>query len=179
MHHLHFQTSQVPLLTFYLLFGITKLNPASEPTFLGVLLIYKIYFKTRTALLLMCLLTFGNNSLQVSATPLHSRLSDTLIHSSVCRYCGNRLVAVVWKPHICLLCGLSTLCLVSQLSFVLELLGAGSILSMCSHGDVNSSLVLVLRNLSNFKHFKYWSSKCHSISTRNWAILCSGLSLDV
>lgn len=67
-------------------------------------------------------------------------------------------------------------CLVSQFSFALDcvLLEAGSILSVCSHGVLNSfSLLLVLRNLSNFKHFEYRSSKYHSFSTRNLVILYS------
>lgn len=39
-------------------------------------------------------------------------------------------------------------------------------------------LLLMLRNLSNFKHFKYWNSKCHSISTSNLIFLYSESSLD-
>lgn len=106
MHYLHFQSTQVPLLIFYLLLGIEKFNPDSEQAFLEVLLIYELYFKARTAFSPMCLPTFGTSSLHVSATLFHAHSSDSLFHSGVCRCRGNRRVAVVRTPHICLLCGL-------------------------------------------------------------------------
>lgn len=48
---------------------------------------------------------FGR-SFCMSATLLHSHYSDTAFHSHVCKWCGNRWGAVVWKPHTHLVCSL-------------------------------------------------------------------------
>lgn len=100
MHYLHFQSTQVPLLIFYLLLGIEKFNPDSDQAFLEVLLIYELYFKARTAFSPMCLLTFGRSSLQVSATLFHAHSSVSFIQvfadvvaTEELLFCGHHISA--------------------------------------------------------------------------------------